>query len=115
MKMAAMASYSAQGGFSVSISTTVQPRLLEKESHVTPWPAPGSLTCPPPWKEVPFSENPEAGWAKLKVDISVESPQSQKRPQSTVGLIYMGFINQYPRRGVLRLGKRSLRHGQKEL
>lgn len=31
LKMAAMASYSAQGGFSVSISTTVQPRLLEKQ------------------------------------------------------------------------------------
>lgn len=30
MKMAAIASYSAQGGFSVSISTTVQPRLLKK-------------------------------------------------------------------------------------
>lgn len=30
MKMAAIASYSAQGGFSVSISTTVQPRLLEE-------------------------------------------------------------------------------------
>lgn len=32
LKMAAMASYSAQGGFSVSISTTVQPRLLEKQT-----------------------------------------------------------------------------------
>jgi hypothetical protein len=30
--MAAIASYSAQGGFSVSISTTVQPRLLEERS-----------------------------------------------------------------------------------
>ena len=32
LKMAAMASYSAQGGFSVSISTTVQPRLLEEDN-----------------------------------------------------------------------------------
>lgn len=29
LKMAAMASYSAHGGFSVNISTTVQPRLLK--------------------------------------------------------------------------------------
>lgn len=35
LKMAAMASYSAQGGFSVSISTTVQPRLLEKQERKT--------------------------------------------------------------------------------
>lgn len=32
MKMAAIASYSAQGGFSVNISTTVQPRLLEERT-----------------------------------------------------------------------------------
>lgn len=32
LKMAAMASYSAQGGFSVSISTTVQARLLERQT-----------------------------------------------------------------------------------
>lgn len=30
LNIAAMASYSAHGGFSVSISTTVQPRLLQK-------------------------------------------------------------------------------------
>uniref|UniRef100_A0A8C5VAS2 EF-hand domain-containing protein n=1 Tax=Microcebus murinus TaxID=30608 RepID=A0A8C5VAS2_MICMU len=34
--MAAIASYSAQGGFSVSISTTVQPRLLERERPMSP-------------------------------------------------------------------------------
>lgn len=33
LKIAAMASYSAQGGFSVSISTTVQPRLLESRQE----------------------------------------------------------------------------------
>lgn len=34
LKMAAMASYSAHGGFSVSISTTVHPRLLGKRRRV---------------------------------------------------------------------------------
>lgn len=44
----------------------------------------------------------------LRVDTSVEGPQSQKRPQSTAGFIYMGFINLHPPRKVLRLGKRPL-------
>lgn len=34
LNMAAMASYSAHGGFSVSISTTVQPRLLWKKGMI---------------------------------------------------------------------------------
>lgn len=36
LKIAAMASYSAHGGFSVSISTTVQPRLLQSTQAKTP-------------------------------------------------------------------------------
>lgn len=34
LKMAAMASYSAHGGFWVNISTTVQATLLKKNQHI---------------------------------------------------------------------------------